>query len=97
MQNVVSGQILRSGTDRHLGLVDLEADLGPLSDRVKTDTSSDQNLSEVLSFGFESVSSNSQRSLIFVGLNKIKDMLGREQIEEQLENIQIVVVALVDV
>lgn len=68
LEHVVAGQILRSGSQGHLALIDLETNLGPVGERVKVDSSLDESLGEFLPLALETVDSESGGSLGLVGV-----------------------------
>jgi len=97
LEDVVASQVLRGCTDGNLRLINFQSNLRPLSNRVQTDTSLNQNFGQILTLSFERVSSDSHGSLILISLNKVERLLRTEQIKDQLQQVQVVVVTLVDV
>ena len=58
LEHVVAGEVFLGGSDGDGGLVDLEADLGPISDRLQVDLPLHQGLGQVFPLGLEGVGSD---------------------------------------
>jgi hypothetical protein len=68
LKHVVTSEVLRGGTDGDSRLEHLEADLGPLADRLEVDTAVDERLGEIAAARTERVGpdGNGTRGLVGV-------------------------------
>lgn len=88
----MTSQILRSGSDGNLRLVDLDTDLAPFREWVEIGATLDQALCEFFSPGLEGVGTNGKRTLRFVGLEEL-DQLGRvEEVQKMIDELVIVTI-----
>ena len=93
----MSGKVLGCGTDGNGGLVDFEADFGPLSDRVKAYAPLDEDLRQILTLRLQRVCSNGHWTSSLLSLNELKALTWRKKIEQQLQQVVIVVEGLANV
>ena len=91
------GQVLGSGTDRHIRIVDFEAHFRPLGHRVKVDTTLDEGLGQVLSLGLQGVGSDGKGALVLVSLDELKALARGEQVQQELNQVSIVVVGSAEI
>ena len=89
----MSGQVLRRGSDWHLRLIDLDADLAPLRKWIEVGPTLDQALSEFFSPSLERVGTDGEWPLRFVGLEELHQLSWVEEVEEVID--ELVVVAIV--
>jgi hypothetical protein len=82
LQNVVTSEVLGSGTKRHLGVEDLQANLGPLADGLELNTTVDERLRELATMCAEGVGADDNGAGRLVGLEESKGLAGREQTKE---------------
>jgi len=87
----MSSQVLGSSSNRDRGFINLESDFRPVSNGVKTDTSLDQNFSQVLSLSFQSVSSDCHGALGLVSLDKFYSFGRAEKVEKQSHQVGVIV------
>ncbi|KAH3664221.1 hypothetical protein OGAPHI_004572 [Ogataea philodendri] len=84
LQNVMSGQVFWSGSDRDLRIKDLQPDLGPCSNRLQIDSLVDQSLCQLSASGHQRVCSDTHWSVDLVGLEELDGFRWREQVEQFL-------------
>lgn len=82
LQDVVAGQVLGRGTERDVGVEDLQTDLGPLADGLELDATVDERLGELTAMCAEGVCADDDGTGRLVGLEEGKGLAGREQAEE---------------
>lgn len=90
-------EVLGRGTDRDCGLVDFEANLRPLGNRVKTDASLDQDLRQIFTLRLERVSSDGHRSGRLLCFNELEALARCKEIEEELKQVVIVIEGLANI
>ena len=93
----MTSQVLRSCTDRHLRLVDLEANLAPLGHWVQLNASLDQHFGQVLSLRLQSVSPDSEGSTGLVSFDKLKSLRRSEHVEDHVHKARVVVEGRADI
>ena len=82
LQNVVASEVLGGGTERHLGVEDLQTNLGPLADGLELNTTVDERLCELAAMCAEGVGADDNGAGCLVGLEESKGLAGREQTEK---------------
>lgn len=87
LAHVVAGEVLRRARDGHLVLVDLEADLGPVAERVQVDTAVQEHLGQVAAARLERVGADDQRALRLVRLKELEALAGREHRQEAADQL----------
>lgn len=88
----MTSQVLRSGSDRHLRLIDLDTDLAPFRKWVEIGTTLDQALREFFSPGLEGVSTDGERTLRFVGLEELYQLCRVEEVQKMIDELVIVTI-----
>lgn len=88
----MTGQILRSGSDRHLRLINLDTHLAPLSQRVQIGTTLDQTLSQLFSSSLQSVSTDGKWSLCLICFEKLDQLSWVEEIKEVVDELEVVAI-----
>jgi hypothetical protein len=83
----MAGKILRSGTEGYATLEDLETNLGPLPDGLKSNTTVDKSLSKITTMSAQSVCANDDGTGRLVSLKESKSLTGGEEVEELLSEI----------
>jgi hypothetical protein len=70
----MTSQVFWGGSDRHLRLVDLHADLVPVAHGVQIHTALDERRGKVLAARFEGVSSYRRWTLFLVGFKELMEL-----------------------
>ncbi|KUI63199.1 hypothetical protein VP1G_11449 [Cytospora mali] len=87
LDNVVTGEVLGGGTQWHVALEDLQADLGPLADGLEGDTTVNQGAGQVSAVRAQSVCPDDKRSAALVGLEELECLRGAEEVVELLGHV----------
>lgn len=92
LQHIVTSQVLRRGSDRHLRLVDLDTDLAPFRKWVEVGTTLDQALREFFSPGLEGVGTDGERTLSFVRLEELDQLCRVEEVQKMINELVVVTI-----